>query len=394
MRVPLALWITFLSGLFAAVAPPARADDAKVPPPEKLVETLRNADFVTRQQTLEDLAANQDLAEMYVPTLRLALKDKDRAVRQQAAIGLAGFGIAEQGVLDQLVERMGQAHSGRYQTQPEGLLSPTAALVKLGKKAVPCLLKAMDDESSVRRLRALVALGEIGPDAKDALPAIERALEKREHGSLVTLVDVKWRIDRNSSFALVRLVPLLADKRNLSCYGALGTLSYMRADAKEAVPALIEALKRHKDTNVLRTLRDLAPYSKELAVPALQEALREPTLADEAAIALQGIGLPGEEVLPSQLRRLRACQPGDGNDPMRIVYTIAIYEPANQRYLPAVRELLKHANPEIRRAAAWGVCRIAGDEKATEAALKEAAKDPEVAEEATRSLKVLHDSKK
>jgi hypothetical protein len=160
------------------------------------------------------------------------------------------------------------------------------------------------------------------------------------------------------------------------------------------MPALIEALKRHKDTNILRTIRDLAPYSKELAVPALQEALREPALADEAAIALQGIGLPGEEVLPSQLRRLRACKPGDGNDPMRIVYTIAIYGPANQRYLTEVIELLKHANPEIRRAAAWGVCRIAGDEKATEAALKEAAKDPEVAEEAKRSLKVLHDSKK
>jgi HEAT repeat protein len=126
----------------------------------------------------------------------------------------------------------------------------------------------------------------------------------------------------------------------------------------------------------------------------LRVRLREPNLADEAAIALQGMGLPGEEILPPQLRRLRACQPGDGNDPMRIVYTIAIYEPANQRYLPEVIELLKHANSEIRRAAAWGVCRIGGDEKAIGAALKEAAKDPEVAEEAERSLKVLQDSKK
>lgn len=393
MRARRTLWIVFFSTLIAVVTSPALSDDVKVPPPDKLVETLRSADFVTRQRTLESLAANQALAEAYVPTLRLALKDDDRAVRQQSAIAMAGFGIDELTVLDILVEGMGQAHPGRYQAQPEGL-SSTAALVKLGKKAVPSLLKAMDDESPVRRLRALVALGEIGPAAKDALPAIERALGKREDGSLVTLVEVKWRIDRNSSFALARLVPLLANKRNLNCYGALKTLSYMRADAKEAVPALIEALKRHKDTNVLRTICDLAPYSKELAVPALQAALREPTLADEAAIALQGIGLPGEEVLPSQLRRLQACLPGDGNDPMRIVYTIAIYEPANQRYLPEVIELLKHANPEIRRAAAWGVCRIAGDEKATEAALKEAAKDPEVAEEAKRSLQLLHESKK
>src|SRR5678815_3664513 len=106
MRARCALWIVFLSGVVSS----ALADDVKVPPPEKLVETFRNADFFTRQRALENLAANQALAETYVPALRLTLKDKDRAVRQQAAIGLAGFGIDEQGVLDELVEGLGQAH--------------------------------------------------------------------------------------------------------------------------------------------------------------------------------------------------------------------------------------------------------------------------------------------
>lgn len=51
------------------------------------------------------------------------------------------------------------------------------ALVKIGAPAVPKLIEALDSDDINVRLMALNTLGLIGPDAKDAIPAIRKALE-------------------------------------------------------------------------------------------------------------------------------------------------------------------------------------------------------------------------
>jgi HEAT repeat protein len=167
----------------------------------------------------------------------------------------------------------------------------------------------------------------------------------------------------------------------------------MGADARDAMPALVAALKRYKDHNVLWAVRELAPHAREIALPALREALKQPDLADNAAIALQDLGEPAKELIPRQLKRLRACKPKDGNDPMRIVYTIVIHGPMARPYLDDMIALLKHENPEVRRAAAWGVPRMFADDEPVIAALQKALEDPETAEEAARSLKMLQEAR-
>ena len=137
----------------------------------------------------------------------------------------------------------------------------------------------------------------------------------------------------------------------------------------------------------------MAPHAKELALPALREALKQPRLADDAAIALQNLGEPSEELIPRQLRRLRACKPNDGSEPMRIVYTIVIHGPAAKAYVGDLIALLKHENPEVRRAAAWGAPRMFADDEPVIAALREALKDAEAEEEAAKSLKMLQEAR-
>src|SRR5262245_25242631 len=100
--------------------------------PDRLIALLREGDFMARQRTLDVLAANPSAIAKYRPVLRLALKDRDRAVRQQAAIALAGFGQADKLILDELVRGMGERHPSRYHTQPEDARSAMRALVKLG----------------------------------------------------------------------------------------------------------------------------------------------------------------------------------------------------------------------------------------------------------------------
>ena len=91
---------------------------------------------------------------------------------------------------------------------------------------------------------------------------------------------------------------------------------------------------------------------------------------------------------------LQAYKPKDGSDPMRIVYTIVIHGPMAKPFVDDLIVLLKHENPEVRRAAAWGVPRMFADDKPVIAALREALGDAETAEEAARSLKMLEEARK
>jgi HEAT repeat protein len=384
------------SSLLCAITLSVSISLAEPPDPpsiEKLIESLRSNDFAERQKGLDALSAQRALSEKYAARLQSQLADKDQASRQQAAMALAALGFGEQAVIDELLAGMGRRSIGVYLSQPERARSPMAALVKLGPKAVPALIAAMNDEQYTGRDLALEALGEIGPPAKEALPAIKKRLVKDDLPAFCRVVEVKWRIDGDTTFAIEQMVPLLHQKSGRQYNAAVRTLVHMGADAKDAMPALVAALKKYKDHNVLWAVSELAPHAKELALPALREGLSQPDLADDAAIALQSLGESAEQLIPLQLKRLQACRPKDGSEPMRIVYTIVIHGPASRPYLDDLITLLKHENADVRRAAAWGVPRIFADDKPVIAALREALKDPETAEEAAKSLKMLQEAR-
>src|SRR5262249_13129477 len=270
----------------------------------------------------------------------------------QAALALAALGVGEQAVMDELLSGMGRRSRGVYLSQPERARSPMAALVKLGPKAVPTLISVMDDQQYAGRDLALEALGAIGPAAKEALPAIKKWLMTDDLYEFCRVVEAKWRIDGDAAFAIGQMVPLLDQKSGRQYHTAVRTLVHMGADARDAMPALISALKQYQDWSVLWAVDELAPHARELALPALREAMQQPTLADQAAMALQNRGEPADKLIPLQLKRLRACQPNDGNKPMRIVYTVVIHGPAAKAYFGDLIALLKHENPEVRRARA------------------------------------------
>jgi HEAT repeat protein len=387
MRIHWLLCVITLGGSLAVADPP------EPPSVEKLIESLGSDDFGERQGALEALSARRASSEKHVPALREQLRDDDQASRQQAALALAALGVGEPAVIDELLAGMGRRSIGIYLSQPERARSPMAALIKLGPQAVPALITAMDDQQYAGRNLALEALGAIGPPAKEALPAIRKRLVTDDLPGYCQLVEVKWRIDGDAAFAIAKMVPLLDQKSGRQYHTAVRTLVHMGADARDAMPALVAALKRYKDRNVLWAVRKLAPHAREIALPALRETLKQPDLADNAAIALQDLGEPAKDLIPLQLKRLKACKPKDGNDPIRIVYTIVIHGPMARPYVDDVIALLKHENPEVRRAAVWGLPRMFADDEPVIAALQKALEDPETAEEAARNLKMLREAR-
>src|SRR5262249_2903255 len=149
-------------------------DPPDQPTVETLIESLRSNDFAERQRALDALSARRAPSGKHAAALFEQLNDKDQASRQQAALALAALGAGEQAVIDELLAGMGRRSPGVYLSQPEQARSSMAALVKLGPKAVPALIRAIDDRRYAGRDLALEALGAIGPPANEALPVIQK----------------------------------------------------------------------------------------------------------------------------------------------------------------------------------------------------------------------------
>jgi HEAT repeat protein len=178
-------------------------------------------------------------AKEAVPALLELLKDSDRYLPCYAAFSLWQIAKHDRAI-PVLIEK------GRGSEGPDseflGQIGPEA------KAAVPALTKAAADKDAFRAFRAIEALGKIGAEAKSAIPVIRPFLKTddvRKVGAALAL----WRLERS----------------------------------RDAVPALIESLQSHKyldggsgDSFVrwraAEALRDIGPEA-QAAIPALRAAL-------------------------------------------------------------------------------------------------------------------------
>jgi HEAT repeat protein len=127
-------------------------------------------------------------------------------------------------------------------------------------------------------------LGNIGPGAKAAVPALTAALRERE-----------WDIDEAAASALGQIGP----------------------DARSAVPALIEASKqdsRRVSYAALLALGYIGPQARE-AVPALIDNLDRGRCLYQTAFALEKLGVEAGASVPALVRALAAIpEPGNYAD--------------------------------------------------------------------------------
>jgi HEAT repeat protein len=172
---------------FDAVAPAERAAAARavgqfapeavdaVPP---LVVLLGDREMAVREAAAEALAGFGPAAAPAVPVLASLLHAPSPRLRGLAALALREIGPASAPALPALIDALKERDLiVRYQV---GLT--IAALGSAAKPAVPALMTAMDEDPDewvsiarrdMRRAMAL-ALGEIGPDAREALPLLRK----------------------------------------------------------------------------------------------------------------------------------------------------------------------------------------------------------------------------
>jgi HEAT repeat protein len=171
-----------------------------------------------------------------------------------------------------------------------------------GPEDVPALVKALTHEDARIRVDAVEDLGQIGPPAMAAVPALLK-LSEQDLDPLIRLEANKAvaSIDSKNEKALPMLVEALNEKagkvrkRAAECIGDLGPR------AKPAVPALLKLLK---DPNpivnwaVIDALGQIGPGA-EAAVPSLIEALRDASNRGAAVDALGQIGRNARSAVPA-----------------------------------------------------------------------------------------------
>ena len=173
--------------------------------------------------------------------------------------------------------------------------------------AVTGLTDALRDPSPGVRDAAAMALREMGPDAKPAIPALAQMLRDPDGYLRITAAHT---LDKLGADAAASVVPLLRDCDPRVRALAAETLRAIGPDAKAAVPMLTESLRDPcpsvRDAAAL-ALQEMGPEAK-YAIPALAIMLADPDgyLRITAAHSLERLG---PDAIPAVVMMLRAPDP-------------------------------------------------------------------------------------
>ena len=229
------------------------------------------------------------------------------------------------------------------------------------EEALPALVNALKDtDPSVRELAAF-ALGCIPSDGQTTVPALAKALRDGESSVRKRAAGALGSIHREPGSAVPALVGVLKDDEDEDVQkAALSALIKFGADAKPAVPILIELLKGN--VGFLRWLAAqelgaIGPAAHD-AAPYLAAALKDPDedIRLEAAGSLAKIGQDQAEALPIPVRLLNH---EDWHVRARAAGVLGEFGSSAKTAVPALTNLLKDEDEDVRRVASNALERIA-----------------------------------
>lgn len=173
----------------------------------------------------------------------------------------------------------------------------------LARDALPALVRALDDDDAKVRETAAHAVGGMGPEA---LPALARMLG---HDDKYVRRHAVWALGKLGPLARPALADLchaLKDTDPRAASGAAQALGNMGAGGADAVPALAEAMR---GTNIVlcrlaaKALSQIGPPAVATLVAHLQHA--DPFVRGESALAIGWMGGAARSAVPFLAKVLR-----------------------------------------------------------------------------------------
>lgn len=294
----------------------------------------------------------RDVSE--IPKLIRLLRDEGPHVRRSALLLLSSAGPEAEAAInpilslidnsDQETRRVVVEALGNILAEPEerAWYDPVIIHRSRKRKVVRALITAIDDEAEEVRRAAVIALEAIGCAAKDAIPALCRAL--KDPLTADVSAHALGTVGKGSTLAVAALREALNSQMALNsevAYHAAYALGKLRSDAREALPELVEALRKGKRDSVRYAAADCLPRigaNPSDIVPPLVEALesKDSQLRHRAIEALGEIGLPAQAAIPALLNRLK-----NREDCHEVVKALGSFGSEAAPSIPAIVDILK-----------------------------------------------------
>ncbi len=271
-----------------------------------LFELLKSSDSDTQQTAAYALGG---MGKSVLPDLVEMLKDADPAVRRGAAKGLGQIAYhARKEYTDQHLDRGDPFSNSFAEKSAQVDLKAQEVSRDLCQEATPALVQALNDQDNSVRIYSASALVLIGSEVERTVPILTAGLADLDLEMRgVAALNLAW-CGPKAKPAFPSLIRILNEEQNTELRKiAMGIFGNLRAEGKDAVPALIEALK-DRDTEIqisaVTALGYIGPEAKK-AVPELLRLLKgkDTSLQISAVRALGDIGSGTEEVIPA-LERL------------------------------------------------------------------------------------------
>ena len=270
---------------------------AAMPAAVALAKLITDDDADVRHAALDALAEIKPGPEMTVPLLVQALQDKDDAVIRRSLHALAERGAA---IVPAMIEAMKDDRTEFYALLVLHEIGPEA------KDAVPAICKLIEEKNEpYQRQEAAMTLGMIGPGAAAAVPDLILLLDDREVGVQHAAVFALGMIGPPAAPAAEAIREHLDSEDPFFWVAgswALAKIFPENENIKKTTARFIAQMLTDPDEHVRRmaaqALLDLKP-GPQITLPALESALgnADPKVVDDTLIALAGLGEAAVPVL-------------------------------------------------------------------------------------------------
>ncbi len=366
--------------------------DAKEVVPE-LLEAVKDQQPEVRHEALMALAATGDTSQATVDAAVAALGDRENSVKYAAAYLLGSIGEAAAQAANQLLPLLRSDDPFLRTVAAWSVCKSNRNNQQVYDQSLGILLRALEDENRDVRLAAIEAIDDLDPEPSLVMPALIKAFESQD-GLIATNV-----ADTLVDMGKAAVGPVAAELKNPKLRrAAVVVLGRIGPDAKDAVPALVEALRGETDKDARReifmSLSNIGPAPASV-IPELLKDLKSDDiqLKAGATYALGAMGKAAEEALPEIRKNLAAR-----DEKLRLlsVWALVRIAPENPQLVEAVKPILiaglSHEEPLVRYEAAKTIALLGGSMQQAVSRLQEVAENdpvPQVRDAATEALKKL-----
>ena len=260
---------------------------------EQLIARLKEKDSLVRVAAAHALVALPPAPEITMPIWEKAFQDADETTIRHA---LGAFVTLGAPAVPRLVNALKYEQVRGHVIYALGEIGPAAA------PATPALAKLINDQDDRIAHEAVIALAKIGPGAEDAVPELVKVLAASDESGIPAAAYALGRIGPHAVAAVPALRGLLKGHDALSAQASAWALTQIRPGsaeiAAEVVPVLIQALSfalPFARRGAAEALGELGPLAQS-ARQALQKAAtsdEDPSVREAAANALKPISGTG-----------------------------------------------------------------------------------------------------